>query len=62
MGDEIPHFTLTDFDVTDISNFTDSLRTRLDRENVRENVVKSARIDFDYALEGDIFTSIEGGY
>ncbi|KPW04267.1 TonB-dependent receptor [Pseudoalteromonas sp. P1-11] len=61
MGDEIPHFTLTDFDVTDISNFTDSLRTRLDRENVRENVVKSARIDFDYALEGDIFTSIEGG-
>ncbi|TMO72821.1 TonB-dependent receptor [Pseudoalteromonas sp. S3785] len=61
MGDEIPHFTLTDFDVTDISNFTDSLRTRLDRENVRENEVKSARIDFNYALEGDVFTSIEGG-
>ena len=47
MGDEIPHFTLTDFDVTDISNFTDSLRTRLDRENVRENEVVSARLDFD---------------
>ncbi|MBH0058567.1 TonB-dependent receptor [Pseudoalteromonas sp. SWXJZ94C] len=61
MGDEIPHFTLTDFDVTDISNFTDSLRTRLDRENVRENVIKSARLDFDYALEGNVFTSIEGG-
>lgn len=61
MGDEIPHFTLTDFDVTDISNFTNSLRTRLDRENVRENEIKSARIDFNYALEGDIFTSIEGG-
>jgi len=61
MGDEIPHFTLTDFDVTDISNFTDSLRTRLDRENVRENEVISARIDFDYALDGNVFTSIQGG-
>jgi len=61
MGDEIPHFTLTDFDVTDISNFTDSLRTRLDRENVRENVIKSARLDFDYELDSGIFTKIEGG-
>ncbi|MBA6411277.1 TonB-dependent receptor [Pseudoalteromonas sp. 5Ae-yellow] len=61
MGDEIPHFTLTDFDVTDISNFTDSLRTRLDRENVRENEVISARLDFDYALDGNVFTSVQGG-
>lgn len=61
MGDEIPHFTLTDFDVTDISNFTDGLRTRLDRENVRENKVVSARLDFDYALDSGMFTSIEGG-
>ncbi|KAA1163709.1 TonB-dependent receptor [Pseudoalteromonas sp. 20-92] len=61
LGDEIPHFTLTDFDVTDISNFTDSLRTRLDRENVRENVIKSARLDFDYELDSGIFTKIEGG-
>ncbi|WP_166421075.1 TonB-dependent receptor [Pseudoalteromonas sp. Z1A8] len=61
MGDEIPHFTLSDFDVTDISNFTDSLRTRLDRENVRENEVISARLDFDYTLDGNVFTSIQGG-
>jgi TonB-dependent receptor len=61
MGSEIPHFTLTDFDVTDISNFTDSLRTRIDRENVRENKVVSARLDFDYALDGEVFTKIEGG-
>ncbi|WP_165721422.1 MULTISPECIES: TonB-dependent receptor [unclassified Pseudoalteromonas] len=61
MGDEIPHFTLTDFDVTDISNFTDSLRTRLDRENVRENEVISARLDFDYTLDGNVFTSVQGG-
>jgi len=61
MGDNIPHFTLTDFDVTDISHFTDSLRTRLDRENVRENEVKSARLDFTYQLDGDVLSSIQGG-
>jgi TonB-dependent receptor len=61
LGEYIPNLTVTDFDVTDISNFTDSLRTRLDRENVRENEVVSARLDFDYALNGETFTSIQGG-
>ena len=61
MGENIPHFTITDFDVTDISNFTDSLRTRIDKENTRKNEIVAARLDFDYALDGDIFTSVEGG-
>lgn len=61
LGEHIPNFTVTDFDVTDISNYTDSLRTRLDRENVRENEVTSARVDFNYALDGDTFSSIQGG-
>ena len=61
LGDYIPHFTLSDFDVTDISNFTSDLRTRLDRENVRENEILGARVDFDYKLNGDVFTSIQGG-
>lgn len=61
MGEYIPHLTVTDFDVTDISNFTDSLRTRLDRENVRENEVVSARVDFDYTLSGEHITSVQGG-
>ncbi|GAA0854766.1 TonB-dependent receptor [Aliiglaciecola litoralis] len=61
MGENIPHFTVTDFDVTDISNFTDSLRTRLDRENSRENEVVSARLDFDYALNHEHFSSVQGG-
>jgi TonB-dependent receptor len=61
MGDYIPNLTVTDFDVTDISNFTDSLRTRIDRENMRDNEVVSARFDFDYALNGKHFTSIQGG-
>jgi TonB-dependent receptor len=61
MGDYIPSITVTDFDVSDISNFTDSLRTRLDRENMRENEIVSARLDLDYALDGNVLTSIQGG-
>ncbi len=61
MGEYIPNLTVTDFDVTDISNFTDSLRTRLDRENVRENEVIGARLDFEYLLGGETFSSIQGG-
>ncbi|WP_296045103.1 TonB-dependent receptor [uncultured Alteromonas sp.] len=61
MGDNIPHFTTTNLDVTDITNFTDSLRSRLDRENSRENEVSSVRLDFDYILDSDVFTSIQGG-
>ena len=61
MGEYIPNLTVTDFDVTDISNFTDSLRTRLDRENVRDNEIMGARLDFEYLLGGDTFSSIQGG-
>jgi len=61
LGDYIPHFTLTDFDVTDIGNFTNELRTRIDRENTRENEVISGRLDFDYALDHEHFTSIQAG-
>jgi len=62
LGENIPNLTITDFDVNDISNYTDSLRTRLDRENERENEIMSGRIDFDYALnDGGAFTSIQGG-
>lgn len=61
LGEYIPNLTVTDFDVTDISNFTSDLRTRLDRENVRENEVTSARVDFEYALNGEAFTSVQGG-
>ncbi|WP_394130094.1 TonB-dependent receptor [Shewanella maritima] len=61
LGEYIPHFTVTDFDVTDISNFTDSLRTRLDRENVRDNEIMGARIDAHYYLDGDVFSSVQAG-
>lgn len=61
MGDYLPHYTFTDFDVTDITHFTDSLRTRIDHENVRDMEVVSARLDFDYLLGGEVFTSIKGG-
>ncbi|MCL1143568.1 TonB-dependent receptor [Shewanella gaetbuli] len=61
LGEYIPHFTVTDFDVTDISNFTDSLRTRIDRENVRDNEIMGARVDFDYILDSDFFSSVQAG-
>ncbi|MEZ9141367.1 MULTISPECIES: TonB-dependent receptor [unclassified Shewanella] len=61
LGEHIPHFTVTDFDVTDISNFTDSLRTRIDRENVRDNEIMGARLDIDYILDGDFFSSVQAG-
>jgi TonB-dependent receptor len=61
LGEHIPNLTVTNFDVTDISNFTDSLRTRIDHENVRENEVTSSRIDFAYALDHEFFSSIDGG-
>jgi TonB-dependent receptor len=61
LGEYIPNLTTTNFDVTDISNYTSDLRTRLDHENVRENENVAARLDFEYSLNGDTFTSIQGG-
>lgn len=61
LGEYIPNLTVNNFDVTDISNFTDSLRTRIDRENVRENEVIAARVDFSYSLNHDKLTSVQGG-
>lgn len=61
LGEHIPHLTVTDFDVTDILNFTDSLRTRIDRENVRENEVVSGRVDFEYIVDSETFSNIQGG-
>ena len=61
LGEYIPHFTVTDFDVTDLSNFTSDLRTRLDRENVRDNEIIGARVDIDYKLDSEIFTSVQAG-
>ncbi len=61
LGSYVPHLTITDFDVTDISNFASDLRTRIDRENVRDNIIKGARVDFDYNLDGDVFSGVQGG-
>ena len=61
LGEYIPQLSVTDFDVTDISNFTDSLRTRIDRENVRDNEILGARVDIHYNLDSEIFSSVEAG-
>lgn len=61
LGSEIPHFTFTNFDVTDISNFSNDLRTRVDRENVRDNDVLGAKLDFEYTLESEVFSVLKAG-
>ncbi|BFM10125.1 hypothetical protein R50072_02780 [Simiduia litorea] len=60
MGKTIPNFSVEDFDVTSLDDFG-RYRTRIDRENVRENVSRAVRLDFDYALNGDLVTSVQGG-
>lgn len=60
MGKTIPNFTLEDFDVNDFSDFG-RYRTRIDREAVRENITEAVRLDFDYAINGDFLTSVQGG-
>lgn len=47
-----------DFDVMDIFNFIDSLCIWLDCENVWDNEIMGVRLDFEYLLGGDIFSSI----
>ena len=61
LGEYIPQLSVTDFDVTDISNFTDSLRTRIDRENVRDNEILGARVDIHYNLDSEVFSSVQAG-
>lgn len=62
--DEIPQFTVENFDVTDIDNFVENtnLRVRLDHENVRENVVSSFRFDGEYLLDNNFITSVKSGF
>ena len=62
--EDIPEFTVTNFDVTDIDNFTQNteLRIRLDNENVRENVITSLRFDAEYLLDTNFVTSVKGGF
>ncbi len=57
----IPQFTLTDFDVTDPTLFSDEYRARIDSDVDRTNTIKALRSDFDLDVEWRGVTSLEGG-
>jgi TonB-dependent receptor len=57
----IPQYTITDFDVTDHTLFSDEYRARIDSDVDRTNTITAFRADFDLKMEGDFVTSIEGG-
>jgi len=57
----IPQYTITDFDVNDHTLFSDEYRARIDSDVDRTNTVNAFRGDFQLELEGDFFTSVEGG-
>ena len=59
----IPQYTITDFNVTDHTLFSDEYRVRIDTDVGRTNTVTAFRGDFelrDFAWES--LTSIEGGF
>lgn len=57
----IPQFTLTDFDVTDHTLFSDEYRVRIDSDVDRTNTIQAARGDFDLSVDWGAVSSIEGG-
>ncbi|MDN3638270.1 TonB-dependent receptor [Simiduia curdlanivorans] len=59
-GAHIPNITVENFDPNSYEGYN-NFRTRIDTDNVRENITKAIRLDFDYALTGDTFTSVAGG-
>ncbi len=52
---------IRNFDVTNHDLFADSARTRIDLNQARDNSISAIRGDFDYDLESDALTSLEGG-
>ena len=57
----IPQWTLTDFDVTDWTLYSDEYRTRIDSDVDRTNEIRSGRIDFDLDVDWGGISSLEGG-
>jgi TonB-dependent receptor len=60
-GDGFVNFTVQDFDVTDISNYTDGVRARIDSDVDRRNTVEAIRLDGEYDLDWNGITSLEFG-
>ncbi|MEM1390771.1 MAG: TonB-dependent receptor, partial [Pseudomonadota bacterium] len=60
-GDGFVTFRVQDFDVTDITNYTDGVRARIDSDVDRRNTVEAFRIDADYDVEWKGISQLEFG-
>ncbi len=61
MDSEIRQYTITDFDVTDHTLFSDEYRIRVDNDVDRRNTNEAFRADFDLRLDGELVTAVRGG-
>lgn len=60
-GDGFVTFVVQDFDVNDISNYTDGVRARLDSDVDRTNTVEALRLDATYDLDWGAIQSVQFG-
>lgn len=60
-GDGFVNFTVQDFDVNDLSNFTDGVRARIDSDVDRRNTVEALRLDANYETDWGAITSVDFG-
>jgi iron complex outermembrane receptor protein len=58
---DIPVVTVQDFDVTNPDLFADAARTRIDRNQDRENTITAARADFNLEMGSGAIVDIVGG-
>lgn len=60
-GDGFVTFTVQDFDVNDILNYTDGVRARVDSDVDRTNTVEALRLDADYDVEWGAINNLDFG-
>lgn len=60
-GDGFVNFTVQDFDVNDITNYTDGVRARIDSDVDRRNTVEALRLDANYKTDWGPITSLDFG-
>ena len=60
-ADGFDHYTLQNFDVTDISNYTDGVRARVDSDVDRKNTVEAFRLDLQYNADWGPISGLDVG-
>lgn len=59
--DDVQRFVFRNFDVTDFDNFDVGPRVREDLNQFRNHSVEAIRLDFDYDMDGDFFSTVAAG-